>query len=52
MSKIKELTNDNFKENLKFCLDGITKEIIINLYNSMQKRMEMVIINKGFPIKY
>lgn len=52
MSKIKDLTNENFKENLIKCLDSITKETIINLYGSMQKRIEMVIVNKGFPIKY
>ena len=52
MSKIENLTNDNFLTNLEESLKSIKNETIINLYDSMQKRMDLVIINKGYPTKY
>ena len=52
MTKINELTNDNFEDKLIECLNSVTKEIIINLYNSMQNRIDMVILNGGNQTKY
>ena len=52
MSKIKNMTNDNFEEKLIECLNSISKETIINLYKSMDNRIDMVISNVGNPTKY
>lgn len=52
MGKIIDLTNDNFEKNLIMCLDSIDKETIINLYKSMDNRINEVILNGGNPINY
>jgi transposase len=52
MGKIINLTNDNFEKNLIICLDSIDKETIINLYKSMDNRINEVILNNGNPINY
>ncbi len=52
MSKIENLMNENFLDNLKKCLDDVEKETIINLYKSIPNRINEIILNNGNPINY